>query len=129
MLKKPRKVLQTYAFPFLYCTAAPELSLGKSQHGPSTHSINQSLPMVVGCCILELALRSFSDHISPGSLKISKQPICLGTTEKNPFLTKWQINNPLGYSLRYSQDITLEGNGPPINFASLGNYIQRTAQV
>lgn len=91
------------------------------------------LPMMVGCSSLELVLRSPSDHINTGSPKTYKQHSCLGTTEKNPhvatFLTKWQINSPLGYNLRHSQDIPLAGNKPPMNIASLGNCIQSTAQV
>lgn len=90
-------------------------------------------PMMVGCCNLELLLRSFSDCINTGSPKIYKQHSCLGTTEPSPhvatFLTKWQIDSSLGYNIGHNQDIPLAGNKFPINFASLGNCIRSTAQV
>lgn len=51
-------------------------------------------------------------------LKCLRRTVVWGQLKK-PFLTKWQINTPLGHSLRYSQDITLGGNKSPSNFASL----------
>lgn len=91
-----------------------------------------ALPVIVGCCNLELVLRSSSDHINSGSLKILAAQLS-GDNQKVPhvatFLNKWQVSNPLGYKLRHRQDSPLAGNKPPLNFAILGNCIQSIAQV